>query len=314
MNTVPEKISFEEFRQQFADSQTTVSELELAKQYLAKYEDSPDLQASLELQLLAGRGQAKRLSGENVVVLIHGIRTFANWQQVVQEELAIIDPNIIVYPVRYGVFDLFSFICPIFTRRKPIARVERELRFAQKKHPHADVSVIAHSFGTYIVSRLLKRMKDLSLTRLILCGSIIPEDYNWPKVVGKVKGTVLNDVGTEDILPLVAKHGSIGYGPSGRNGFGSVAVQDRFFKLGHSDFFKRDHIRGFWAPFLSRGQVVPSKWGSTRPTPSAWEGIANWFPVKSVIVGCAVYFTYGAEIAQHWLWLRSTALSLLTRL
>ncbi|MCZ7616635.1 MAG: hypothetical protein M5T52_24490 [Ignavibacteriaceae bacterium] len=39
--------------------------------------------------------------------------------------------------------------------------------------------VVAHSFGTLLISELLKKYPELKLGRVILTGSIISPDFNW---------------------------------------------------------------------------------------------------------------------------------------
>src|SRR5690242_6112432 len=63
---------------------------------------------------------------DHIVVLIHGIRTHADWQILVKDELEAV--GITVCEIRYGFFDAFRFWFPIFFKSKPIARVTRELR------------------------------------------------------------------------------------------------------------------------------------------------------------------------------------------
>ena len=70
-----------------------------------------------------------------------------------------------VIPIRYGYFDAFRFWLPFWTRNKPIERVYEQIRVAlhkhRRSHPDAKLSIIAHSFGTYIIGEILKRGFDL---------------------------------------------------------------------------------------------------------------------------------------------------------
>lgn len=88
------------------------------------------------------------MAKSHVVVLIHGIRTQAEWAEMVAQTLSEIGAT--CQPVRYGFFDLFSFIFPFWTRRRPIKRVLRELYDVQANNRDADISIVAHSFGTYV--------------------------------------------------------------------------------------------------------------------------------------------------------------------
>src|SRR3954471_10104571 len=103
-------------------------------------------------------------TGFQVVLLIHGIRTQAEWQPMVRDVISVPD-RIEVVPIKYDYFDAARFWFPFWTRRGPIARVEAQIRVALQKyrkiHPKAKLSIIAHSFGTYIVGRILQKNFDL---------------------------------------------------------------------------------------------------------------------------------------------------------
>ena len=93
-----------------------------------------------------------------VVLLIHGIRTEADWGPMVRSKLEV-PGQIEVIPIKYGYFDAFRFWFPFWTRNKSIERVYTQIRVAlqvaRKKDAHVKLSIIAHSFGTYIIARLL---------------------------------------------------------------------------------------------------------------------------------------------------------------
>lgn len=92
-----------------------------------------------------------------VVLLIHGIRTRANWQPMVERVLREIPHIVEVYPIKYGYFDAFRFWCPVLTRTGPIDFVHRQIEIVQTRHPGTRISIVAHSFGTYAISRILRR-------------------------------------------------------------------------------------------------------------------------------------------------------------
>src|SRR5262245_11109024 len=90
-----------------------------------------------------------------IVVLVHGIRDFAYWQRELKDTLE--ENGFTVYPTNYERLDLIRFLFPSFYfRQKAIDKVWRQIEQVISRHPDQKISVIAHSFGTFIVSRLIQ--------------------------------------------------------------------------------------------------------------------------------------------------------------
>lgn len=227
---------------------------------------------------------------DHVVVLLHGIRTEAPWAEMVRQVLAAHAPGIRVFPFRYGYFDVFRFLSPVGTRRRPAEMVVRRLRVLKEEFPGVPLSVVAHSFGTYTIARILDDETDIRLHRLLLCGSIIPQDYRWDKVSDRIDEEVVNDCGARDVWPVLARAGTWGFGPSGTFGFGHPAVRDRFHDFRHSDFFDPDFVRRFWVPYLVDGEIVASEWEAARPTPPWWMSALRLvrLPVVALVLAVAL--------------------------
>src|SRR4051812_1940648 len=84
-------------------------------------------------------------------LLLHGIRTQAEWAERTAHLLESEDPSIHAVPIRYGFLDVIRFLCPVgLIRDKPIKRITKLIRDELSRHPE-QLSVIAHSFGTYIM-------------------------------------------------------------------------------------------------------------------------------------------------------------------
>jgi hypothetical protein len=257
---------------------------------------------SIEVAILLSQSLSSPPPKKHIVVLIHGIRTFAPWQELLSSELRRIS-DIDVIPLKYEFFNGFSFWCPFFTRTRPISRILNELVEIKNTYPDAHISIVAHSFGTYIISKILMNERFLAVHRVQLCGSIIPSRYQWNKVKPKISGSIINDAGTRDYWPLLAKVFSWGYGPSGLFGFGTTYVNDNFYDCGHSDYFNDFHIKNYWIPFLVDGQFVQSDWGAKRKTHGLLVSFFSWFPVKTAIA-------FGLAIFGSWhllLWFISVA-------
>ncbi len=227
---------------------------------------------------------------KQIVILIHGIRTHANWQPLVRRVLQEI-PETRVIPLKYGYFDAFRFWCPLFTRKAPIEDIRREIQNARNENLDAEVSVIAHSFGTYIISQILLENPDLRLKHLVLSGSIIPRPYRWDYIKARIKTPVINDYGTRDIWPVLAQSLSWGYGDTGRHGFGrGAAITDRGHNYKHSDFFNEAFVRKFWHPWFERDEYVSSEWDESAPPSPWWLSILSVLPLQWMFIFAILFF------------------------
>jgi hypothetical protein len=242
------------------------SELTLLKRF------RPLLEAWAELPQ-----QARRARRPQCLLLIHGIRTHAEWQ----EELANIlrTANRVVIPLRYHFFDVFRFLCPCFTRHKPIEKLTREIRDALSLHRDHELAIIAHSFGTFAVSEILKENPDIQPTILVFCGGIVSESFRWD-VLKNVPSIVVNECAIRDIWPVMAKSLTWGYGSTGRFGFGVVRVHDRFHDFGHGGFLESAFARKFWWPLLESGKLESGL--TKRPGPRYLVSILSIMPLRFV--------------------------------
>lgn len=229
-----------------------------------------------------------------ILILVHGIQTDGAWHRLVQNAFSDV-ANINVIESSYDCVTAAQLAGPF--RSTPVEKIAREMREARRREPKARMMVIAHSFGSYIVSRILRDASDLEFERIILCGSIIPRNYKWDLFARSVgQAGILNHVGTEDFYPVLATFSSVGYGASGRLGFKTGKVVDRFFKLGHSGFFTQEHIRTHWLPFIREGRVESSDWDLKKPATGLWILMLchPWIgrPIALLLICLLGYITY----------------------
>jgi hypothetical protein len=110
-------------------------------------------------------------------------------------------------------------------------------------------------------------------------------------VSSRIDKTVINDYGTKDIYPVLAKCLGWGYGDTGRHKFGRAEVRDRAHDFGHSDFFKKgsgrgeEFVRRFWKPWFETGECVSSEWDEKAASP-LWLSILSVLPVQWI--ACAI--------------------------
>ena len=225
-----------------------------------------------------------------VVLLVHGIRTHADWQVMVKRVLQEI-PGKYVQPTSYGYFNAFRFWCPFFTRSSAIEEVKETIEQLRIRFPNSKLSVIAHSNGTYIISKLLMSKRDLEINRLVLCGSIVKRRYPWDFVGRRLGSDVINEYGTKDIWPVFAKALSWGYGDTGRYQFGKPYVKDRKHDFAHSDYFGdkegqgEEFVRKFWKPWFEDGTFVPSEGAGKAPI---WLSLLSVIRVQWIVIATLV--------------------------
>ncbi|WP_168566049.1 response regulator [Crateriforma spongiae] len=192
-----------------------------------------------------------------VIIPLHGIRTIALWHRTLADVAFKEAWYCSVAGWWYGRFSLFAFLSPLARSAK--VRWFRE-RYTATMQEHKDLlsenmlpSVVAHSFGTFILGNALLKYRDIKVDKVILCGSILPRQFPWEYLVrnGQVS-RVLNCVGKEDVWPVVSSFVIPGTGSSGRRGFSveSDSVVQEVHNLSHSEFFDPMQIKSEWFGFL----------------------------------------------------------------
>lgn len=238
---------------------------------------------------------------KTIVVLIHGIRTAAWWQSRVATVFEGA-PDVKVIPLKYGYFDLVRFLCPFgVCRRAPIERLRKQLEGIRQKYPGHRLVVFAHSYGTYALSKILMENPYFTFDRVVLCGSIISEGYDWNRVDNQIlfadkRDAIINECGTRDIWPVLAKSVSWGYGASGTYGFGAFNVRDRFHELTHSQFFEDAFIRQHWLPIVTDQPIAFSTGDKAGLAAPAWFGLLRvplrWLAVSVAVIALTLVAPY----------------------
>ena len=196
-----------------------------------------------------------RGAGKHLVILVHGINTNAQWFPIIKRSLE--DAGFIAAPAGYGIFGVIRFLMPFDRlRRGAIKRVSEKIRLARLYYKPDSISVIAHSFGTYVVSRIIAETFDIELDRVIFCGSVVESEFPFQNNLLRFKAPLYNEIGTRDYWPLIAAAVTWGYGSVGSDGFQNPVVNDRWHKnFRHSDFLTKDFCETFYIPSL-KGELV----------------------------------------------------------
>lgn len=194
-----------------------------------------------------------------VVITIHGIRTTGDWQREFTDVLT--QHGFRHIPLGFGFFKAVSLLMPWSRARK----VEWFRRIYSDKFATAErlPSVVAHSFGSYIVTKAMLKYDDIRFEKMILCGSIVSRKYPWSKMLlerGQAK-SVLNEAGGRDMWAGIVEWVVPDAGSSGVSGFEDLAdgrlTQIIHERHEHSDYFYRQNFEKRWVPFLNGHKVEP---------------------------------------------------------
>jgi pimeloyl-ACP methyl ester carboxylesterase len=198
----------------------------------------------------AAKGPEKHL-----VVLVHGINTNAQWFGVVLKTLS--RRGFIAVPSGYGIYGIVRFLLPFdWVTKRAVEKVSINIRAAIYLHKPDKISIIAHSFGTFIIFRILAEEFDIDLHRIIFCGSVVDNDFPLQKYLHQFKNPIFNEIGTRDYWPVVAAALTWSYGSVGADGFQRAGVRDRWHKdFRHSDFLTQEFCEKFFIPSLLGEEV-----------------------------------------------------------
>jgi len=186
-----------------------------------------------------------------IVVSLHGIRTRGIWQKDLSPLIS--EQGWIYYPLDYGWFSVVFFIPAIF-RRKKIEWLRNRYREVRNRYPEVIPSIIAHSFGTWILCKAIWKYENLRFDKIILAGSIVPNDFDWRTIYDRNQvAAVRNDSGSKDVWARFSKFFASGTGSSGFRGFSQkqpYVIERTYPEYDHFSAFGYDHYLVEWLPFL----------------------------------------------------------------
>jgi hypothetical protein len=208
---------------------------------------------------MAGKEEADA-KVEHVVLIVPGIRDFGKWTKVVGAQIKAALPDVVVTRANIGFFGLLQFLLPLpILRSWALVRIMVRIRELRHRYKNAEISFIAHSFGSHCIANILLSEFDVKARFIIFCGSVVPRDFPFNRFHERFRDVVLNDVGTADPWPAAAEAIAFGCGSIGTFGYGDSAyVTDRFHNdAGHGYFFEGNFASQYWVPFLRDGTITP---------------------------------------------------------
>jgi hypothetical protein len=223
----------------------------------------------------------EQVGSNHVIVLVHGIRDFALWQNSIRSTLERHDLK--VESTNYGRLNLLQFLVPFeHFRERAISEVWNQIRIVKQNYPGARISVIAHSFGTYVISHLVQQNFDIRFESIIFCGSVVQYDFPFEQFQDRFAAPIVNEVGTQDVWPAIAESVTRGYGSAGTYGFRRPLVRDRWHNgARHGFFLTPTFCETFWVPFLKDRKIVEA--AETPESPLFWVKLLTIAKVKYLL-------------------------------
>jgi len=250
----------------------------------SKIPDADVSTSELEPTVAGGAKQRPSSATESPLVLsLHGINTRGAWQKDLDHELA--KAGLTPQALDYGLFRVLRLMNPA-SRRRQIDWFRDEYTRIRRESGQVP-SLVAHSFGTYLVASAVELYEEIELDHVILCGSIVRTDFEWSRV--KKRGQVnkiLNERGGKDVWVKTAAWVLSDGGQSGVGGFsdlGNGLVNERFHPgFRHSDYFYRLNFERNWIPFLKGSNLLERE--LPRPRRINWRFV---FTIGSIVVAIA---------------------------
>lgn len=189
----------------------------------------------------------------HVITMLHGIRDNGIWALDLQYHSRKNGLKVVIQPVSYGWLGAFPFLLRIGATSIE-SRVLSEMKRILDRYPASTHSVLAHSNGTKIISRIARRLPK-RYRHAFFCGSVCKRD-DAPELSPSPNATVVNDCSPRDIWPIMAQiinpwH----YEATGTYGFRRSGVEDRFFTVSHGGCLTAHHFEYFILPMILRNSL-----------------------------------------------------------
>lgn len=202
--------------------------------------------------------KSERLIKDQILITVHGIRTYGAWQTELANEVKKYSRTFNFVEVKYEYLDLLYFYFPK-SREARAKEIGTRLAALIRLHQDKRISIVAHSFGSVILSRAFEMLPaECRVSTVIICGSPLSESGSIDRIV-EMTDLTINECGTRDTVLLFSKLFVPGLGYAGRTGFYRENTQNfvnRFFKGGHSLYFNKDRSgesfsSKFWTSLLA---------------------------------------------------------------
>lgn len=204
----------------------------------------------------------------HIIITVHGIRTFGEWQETLERSINRGDPSKLVLSFRFGYFSSLEFLIPPF-RWIQVRNFRNSVKAICELHPGARIDLVGHSFGTHLIGWSIRHLVlkcGCKFHTVILAGSVLKPRFRWEKLFqcGGIK-LLVNDCGIEDNILILSHLFAPFSGMAGRVGFYGLTgnnMINRYFRGGHGLFFKNLSenrclfMEEYWLPLLVGNAIV----------------------------------------------------------
>ncbi len=195
-----------------------------------------------------------------LIVTIHGIRTGntnrwdERFQKLVKEELS--HKNYEVKIFDYSYFNMLQF-GNRWSRNNAICKFYKF--YDENFDPENPPSVVAHSFGTYILFKTLNKHKHIKFDKIIFCGSILSSKINWRKILELGQfNTLYNHHGWNEWFLIGSKVITLSRfcGHAGKKGFKDIPpkfisrIINEDYNYNHGDYFLKSGMKANWLKYF----------------------------------------------------------------
>jgi hypothetical protein len=205
---------------------------------------------------------------KGIIVSVHGLYSQGEWNNEIAPIVSGDDWVFAPYTYETNKPDL------LFRpgKRSKVVDDFREWIYDLQGRFEGDISIIAHSFGTYIIGAYLEGFDNgecppVTFNSVILTGSILNKSFDWEKYRGLSIGSVYNTIAPNDefvkFMPNSELKKYVGmsnaFGKAGIEGFeskSSMLHQSSYNILSHTNSIKRDIIETKWMPYLNANRFA----------------------------------------------------------
>jgi hypothetical protein len=144
---------------------------------------------------------------KQLVITVHGIRTFGAWQGRLEGLLRGQNSphELTVISYTFGYFSVIAFIIPLF-RWIVVRRFRYFLLDVVRNQSWDRIDLVGHSFGTHVIAWALYGIPIAdrpSVNTIILSGSVLKSNFPWQVLIGRGVQRLVNDCGVRDAVLIL---------------------------------------------------------------------------------------------------------------